>query len=474
MIGLTTGFLFGCLMSVAVIGLGCSSNFEVRDLASNNGQEGFPRTPPSPPIPPVTNGQFEVVLTSPRPMSRATDNVTLTADSSAKDGGTPQVAFLIDGKEVGRAPKPPYKVIWDASGTPEGRHKITARAHYNNTVLDSEMEVVVIPRSRYKGPYPPSALVSSIQFDWNSHRRMAQGADNFPVTWCEDDHQYTSWGDGWGFAKTGGKYSLGFARIEGGQNNYVGKDIVGGSAGGSDLNGKSYGVICIEGKFYKWVSPGSGKDGFREQRLFTSTNKGRNWSRNNWAFSRNEGLVHPTFVQFGKNYAGARDSYVYIYANHIKDAGGLKVQKPGEIALLRVPKDKITDRGSYRFFSGLNNQGQAQWTNVLGQRQAVFKDTQGVGWNTSVSYNQGLKRYLLMTEHTETFKGYLGIFEAPEPWGPWSTIVYQRFTGVPNTAFFWNFSNKWLSQDGSEFTMIFTGIGANDSWNTVKGSMTLY
>ena len=39
----------------------------------------------------------------------------------------------------------------------------------------------------------------------------------------------------------------------------------------------------------------------------------------------------PTFCQFGKDYAGARDDYVYSYSIRLQDASGLKVQKPGLI-----------------------------------------------------------------------------------------------------------------------------------------------
>lgn len=47
----------------------------------------------------------------------------------------------------------------------------------------------------------------------------------------------------------------------------------------------------------------------------------------------------------------------------------------------------------------------------------------------SVSYNAGLKRYLLITEHTETHRGNMGIFDAPHPWGPWTTVCYQEKWG---------------------------------------------
>lgn len=106
--------------------------------------------------------------------------------------------------------------------------------------------------------------------------------------------------------------------------------------------------------------------------------------------------------------------------------------------------------------------------------ESLLEDPNGVGFSSSVSYNAGLGRYLLMTEHTDSFEGLLGIFDAPEPWGPWTTVEYfeSSYFGqghIEDTTFYWNYSNKWLSADGTDFTLVFTGIGENDSWNTVRG-----
>ena len=68
------------------------------------------------------------------------------------------------------------------------------------------------------------------------------------------------------------------------------------------------------------------------------------------------------------------------------------------------------------------------------------------------------------------------MFDAPEPWGPWTTVLYTEGAEVfgagriETSTFFWNFSNKWLSPDGRDFVLLFTGINTNDSWNTVEGS----
>jgi PKD repeat protein len=107
----------------------------------------------------------------------------------------------------------------------------------------------------------------------------------------------------------------------------------------------------------------------------------------------------------------------------------------------------------------------------------VFKDNEGgVGWNVSVIYNPYLDRYLLVTEHGATASGHIGIFEAPEPWGPWRTVLYEDSFGagqIEQSTFFWNFAPKWWRNNGKDFTLVFTGTGSNDSWNTVNGSFIL-
>jgi len=45
-------------------------------------------------------------------------------------------------------------------------------------------------------PYPSSTVITDMNFDFSTHTREAEGSDNWPITWADDDHQYTSWGDG--------------------------------------------------------------------------------------------------------------------------------------------------------------------------------------------------------------------------------------------------------------------------------------
>ena len=51
-----------------------------------------------------------------------------------------------------------------------------------------------------KPPYPPSAVIRGGSFaPEESIVRRAIDSDNWPMTWGDDDAQYTSYGDGFGF-----------------------------------------------------------------------------------------------------------------------------------------------------------------------------------------------------------------------------------------------------------------------------------
>ena len=70
--------------------------------------------------------------------------------------------------------------------------------------------------------------------------------------------------------------------------------------------------------------------------------------------------------------------------------------------------------------------------------------------------------------------GHIGIYEAPEPWGPWKTALCANAWRIGKhgrlqhgyKSVFWNFSNKWLGEDGRDFVMVYTGP-SHDQWGTL-------
>ena len=344
-------------------------------------------------------------------------------------------------------------------------------------------------------PYPASRVIKGIEIDWSTHQRHAIGSDNFHLTWADDDHQYGVWGDGGGFAGTNSKFrvSLGVARIEGDHDNYKGYDRYGHKESAeyeAEIKGKSWAIICVNKNLYTWVHPdkeggwGNWTDHHRESRLYMSTNNGASWKAADWAFTQDDDLIGGAILQFGKNYAGAVDKYVYHYLVHpnlIIDSSGntTELMVPGKIYLLRVHKKRMMKRDAYEFFTGMKGD-KPVWTKNVNDKKAVFVNSSGVGTPIGISYNPGLKRYLMSTEHEKAHSGILGIYDAPAPWGPWTTVTYltdQNLFGhdnsevVPANCFFWCFPTKWISEDGRSATMVFTGGGRgqnNDSFNTVR------
>jgi hypothetical protein len=335
-------------------------------------------------------------------------------------------------------------------------------------------------------PYPPSPVIKGVEFDWSTHIRRAPGSDNWPVTWADDDLQYTVWGDGGGFGGTNnmGRSSIGVASIEGSWNDFKAQNIWGGfnSPVCHNITGKSYGIICIDSILYMWLGMmETEKEPFGEVKIAWSQDHGRSWQFTDWTFTKKQGLMMPTFCNYGKNYEEANNEYVYSYFirfqsyegpdNYEDKANYLNCQKPGIIYLARVPVDQIRDCKAYTFFAGIKND-KPRWTRDINEKLPVFRNEKGVGWCMSVIYNRGIERYLLVTEHNETHRGNISIFDAPDPWGPWTTVLYQTDWGkgyIPLNTFYWNFSNRWTSKDGENFSLIFSGRKENDSFNMIRG-----
>jgi hypothetical protein len=345
---------------------------------------------------------------------------------------------------------------------------------------------MVVGTKAQHSPYPQSPVVKGIEFNWSSHIRLASGSDNWPITWADDNNQYVVWGDGGGFGGTNsiGRSSIGVARIEGNWHDFKATNVWGGYAAENSHStiGKSYGIICINSVLYMWAGLFETKrDPFKEVRLAYSKDHGASWVFCDWSFTREEGIMMPTVCNYGQNYQGARDEFVYSYLIRFQSYEGpddypdkvnwLNCQKPGKIDLARVPTTKILIREAYSFFAGLE-EGKPTWTDDINKRTPVFENPAGVGWCMNVSFNAGLQRYLLTTEHSETHRGNIAIFDAPDPWGPWTTVCYQKKWGeghFPLNTFYWNFSNKWMSHDGQTFSLIFTGRKENDSFNLIRG-----
>jgi len=324
--------------------------------------------------------------------------------------------------------------------------------------------VEVQDRDRWPGaPYPPSELIQAVEWSpADTVIRKADGSDNWPITWADDDHLYTAYGDGWGFVpKVDKKLSLGFARVAGGPVDFVGVNIrtETGERQGDDRRGpKASGMLCVDGVLYMLVrNTGNSQVAWSEDHA-------RTWRWSDWKFETSFGV--PTFLNFGKNYAGARDDYVYVYSNDHDSA----YEAGDRMVMARVPKDRIRERDAYEFFRGLDGQSQPLWTGDIRDRGAVFVHP-GRCYRSGISYNAGLKRYLwcqILPESTDSrgprYQGGFGIYEAPEPWGPWHTVFFTETWDMgPGES--GSLPTKWMSEDGRTCHLLFSG---NDCFSVRK------
>ncbi|MBM3333330.1 DUF4185 domain-containing protein, partial [Candidatus Sumerlaeota bacterium] len=313
--------------------------------------------------------------------------------------------------------------------------------------------------------HPASPIIKDIV--WAPKETIAckaPGSDNFPMTWADDDNLYAAYGDGWGFEpRVAEKLSLGFVKVSGSPSDFTGINIrsQSGEDKGDGKDGKkASGMLMVDGILYMWVRNAG------NSQLAWSTDHARTWKWCDWKFTTSFGC--PTFLNFGKNYVGARDECVYIYS-HDSDSAYTAADR---MVLARVKKDQILNRDSYEFFQRTNTDGKPVWTRDIGQRGAVFTRV-GKCYRSGVTYNAALKRYLwcqtLPPEPDARFCTGFGIFDAPEPWGPWTAVFSTENwdVGPGETS---SFPTKWMSADGKTVALVFSG---DDSFSVRKATLVL-
>lgn len=339
---------------------------------------------------------------------------------------------------------------------PGGRH-YDVLAPFMNPLVEA-----VVSAPRYpNAPYPPSReLVNTRWQDASQILRLAPGSDNWPMTWGDDGAQYTAYGDGWGFVpKVEDKLSLGFARVFGNPPKIAGENIrtpTGEQSGQGAAGKKASGILMVDGVLYLLARNAD------NAQLAWSSNHGRTWQWSPWKFTTSFGC--PTFLNFGKNYAGARDDFAYIYSHDNSSA----YRRADRMVLARVPKANISDRSAYQFFTGLTAEGNPEWSIDIADRGAVFSHANRC-YRNGITYNPGLERYLWCqilggsspnppgNERNDTrFAGGFGIYDAPEPWGPWTTVFFTEQWDVgPGESS--RLPVKWMAPDGSTCHLVFSG-----------------
>ncbi|MEX0621393.1 MAG: PA14 domain-containing protein [Candidatus Woykebacteria bacterium] len=310
-------------------------------------------------------------------------------------------------------------------------------------------------------PYPSSSVITGFNFDTASYNSQGDG-DCWPATWAADGDQYIFGNDATGF-QGGSNHSLSFHKI-------IGNTGASGAWSGQDINSsieepgpngscgrKASGLIQVDGKFYVAVRNADGNCSGTGSILAESTNGGTNWTYASWKFSEFGYLL---FMNMGQNYNKAKDNYVYLYSPDERSA----YKVANNLALMRVPKDQIMNRGSYEFFKGLDGSGNPTWTSDINQRQSAMTFNQRV-YRPGAVYNPALDRFMMVFNIRSNAEGCtdcggvngLHVLDAPNPWGPWTTVYSNdnwgdQFSGslanATSSPFHPNFAPKWISSDG--------------------------
>ncbi len=330
-------------------------------------------------------------------------------------------------------------------------------------------------------PVPRSAVIKRVVWDLEVVREVLgpkgkrgnrDGSDNFPITWAADGNLYTAYGDGYGFEpELPMKLGMGFAKVLDGPEGFKGVNIRsdGENRGHGRSGKKGSGMLSVGGVLYMWVFHADEQGG--QAQLAHSVDGAKTWTFAPWKFAE-FGLC--AFINFGQDYAGARDGYVYTVTHDAPMADG----PADRFVLMRVPKDRILDRDAYEFFVRADDQNKPTWSPSIHSRGAVFEHEDAC-LRSGISYNADLKRYLWWQHipnepgHKDRgdtrFQGGFGIYDAPEPWGPWTTAFFTREWDVgPGER--GEFPPKWMGDDGKTMYLVFSG---DDNFCVRKATLEL-
>jgi hypothetical protein len=159
----------------------------------------------------------------------------------------------------------------------------------------------------------------------------------------------------------------------------------------------------------------------------------------------------------GRDYSENKDGYAYFIAHDGNDA----YQIYDGFMMGRVSVDSITEASAYQYFAGWDGD-RPLWSRKLSDRKPVF-EAPGRCYRPNLVYNPGIKRYMLVTlpwNHNADHERYLGIFDAPDPWGPWTIAAEKKdFT---EARYHPRIPSKWISGDGLTFWYNFSVLSKAD------------
>jgi hypothetical protein len=175
------------------------------------------------------------------------------------------------------------------------------------------------------------------------------------------------------------------------------------------------------------------------------------------------------FVGFGPGYTkvpGFLGDFVYAISNDENWENG------NHVFLARAPKNDLLDRSKWEFYIGGRDFRTPTWSREEAAARPILSDPGHVGHPT-MTYSPRLRRFLLtfgsdvVTHSYATPRDYarahwhrqreLHIYESTAPWGPWYLVHYENNWEGEHVAYLPQIPGKWLSPDGLQGVMVFSG-----------------
>jgi hypothetical protein len=244
---------------------------------------------------------------------------------------------------------------------------------------------------------------------------IPSAGDLWMNTWADDNRLYTGWGDGQGPGDQPPYTDCGVGVLKGNVPYFVvetdpicyvrSKNVPDGTTARND---KPSSLLYYKGRLYfAGHSPlGNADFGY----IAYSKDKGATWTEvpgSPWTKAGRSPLRCLFFVNMGKGQKLRQDAYAYAFG-----IGTEWAWLPARVYLARVRWDSLADYGAYEYFAGLNGSSPS-WS----QDQADARPVDGLKSHqmSSAMYHEGIERFLFLTIDQ--------LYEAPQPWGPWSAIA---------------------------------------------------